>query len=106
MSGFLHHPEEFRVLHAPYAALLEEYYARRGPDGLAALPYPSSLAEWQRAQPALRQRLIEALGLSPERVAAGPEARGDLCARVVGTVDRARDGYRIERIEYQTSPRG
>src|SRR3712207_2857746 len=103
--GFLHHPEEFRVLHAPYSALLEEYYARKGPDALAALPYPATLAEWQRMRTALRQRLIEALGLSQERVDAAPEARGDLQARVAGTVDRARDGYRIERIEYQTSPR-
>jgi dienelactone hydrolase len=105
MSGFLHHPEEFRVLHAPYSALLEEYYARWGPDRLAALSYPSSLTEWQRTQPALRRRLIEALGLSPERVAAAPEARGDLRARIVGTVDRSQDGYRVERVEYQTSPR-
>src|SRR5438876_6700873 len=96
MARFLHHPEEFNVLHAPYTALLEEYYARRGLGMLAGHPYPRTLGEWQTMRPTLRNRFIASLGLEREMVDAPPDRRADLRARVVGKVDRSRDGYRIE----------
>src|SRR5205823_5990440 len=104
MARFLHHPEELHVLHAPYTALLEEYYARRGPETVAGHPYPQTLDEWRTMRTTLRNRLIRSLGLDRELVDAPPDRRGDLRARVVGEVDRTRDGYRIERIEYQSRP--
>ena len=105
MARFLHRPEDFRVLHAPYSALLEEYYGRHGPDVVRAHSYPRALGEWTEQRAALRRRLIEALGLRPDLIDAPPEARGDLLARVVGRVDRARDGYCIELVEFQSQPR-
>jgi cephalosporin-C deacetylase-like acetyl esterase len=105
VARFLHHPEEFNVLHAPYTVLLEEYYARRGLGMLAGHPYPRTLAEWQTMRSDIRNRFIASLGLDCELVDAPPDRRGDLRARVVGAVDRSRDGYRIEKIEYQTRPR-
>ena len=105
MARFLHRPEDFRVLHAPYSALLEEYYGRHGPDVVRAHAYPRTLDEWTEQRAALRRRLIEALGLRPDLIEAPPEARGDLRARVVGRVDRSRDGYRIELVEFQSQPR-
>jgi cephalosporin-C deacetylase-like acetyl esterase len=102
---FLHHPEQFEVLHAPYSALLEEHFARHGQLLVSAHPYPSSLPEWDEQRCRLRRRFITALGLSVEDIDASPEARGPLCARTVGVVDRARDGYIIERVEFQSSPR-
>jgi dienelactone hydrolase len=105
MARFLHRQEDFHVLHAPYTALLEEYYGRWGPELLRGLPYPGTLEEWTRQRLALRRRLIEALGLRPDLLEAPAEARGDLCARVTGTVDRTADGYRIELVEFQSHPR-
>jgi dienelactone hydrolase len=105
MARFLHRREDVRALHAPYSALLEEHYARRGPDVLRALPYPERLEDWTAGRGALRQRLLRALGLDPQWVEAPPEARGAVPARTTGTVDRAADGYRIELVELQTAPR-
>jgi cephalosporin-C deacetylase-like acetyl esterase len=105
VARFLHHPEEFNVLHAPYTALLEEYYARRGLRMVNGHPYPQTLGEWQTMRSDIRNRFIASLGLDRELVDAPPDRRGDLRARVVGEVDRSRDGYRIELIEYQTRPR-
>ncbi|MBI3971679.1 MAG: acetylxylan esterase [Chloroflexi bacterium] len=105
MARFLHRPEDFRVLHAPYSALLEEYYGRTGPNTLRALPYPQTLEEWTHQREVLRRRLIAALGLEQELVDAPADARGDLHARTTGTIDRSRDGYRVELIEFQSQPR-
>ncbi len=105
MARFLHRPEDFRVLHAPYSALLEEYYGRWGPDLVRGHAYPQTRGEWTERQATLRRRLVQALGLQPELLDAPAAARGDLHARVTGTVDRTRDGYRIELIEFQARPR-
>ncbi|HEX2185440.1 MAG TPA: acetylxylan esterase, partial [Chloroflexota bacterium] len=102
MARFLHRPEDFRVLHAPYEALLEEHYARHGLDVVHEHPYPDTLQEWQSQRTFLRRRLIEALGLRPELVQGPASARGDLRARVTGRVDRARDGYYVELVEFQS----
>lgn len=105
MARFLHRPEDFRVLHAPYSALLEEYYGRWGPDVVRGHAYPQTRDEWASLRAPLRRRLVDALGLRSELLDAPPEARGDLHARVTGTVDRTPDGYRIELIEFQARPR-
>ena len=105
MARFLHRPADFRALHAPYTALLEEYYGRRGPDVVRGHPFPETLADWTAQRAPLRRRLIEALGLDPQWVDGTPEARGDLRARTTGTVDRSADGYRIELVEFQSHPR-
>ena len=104
MARFLHRREDFRALHAPYSALLEEYYARRGPDAVRALSYPETLDDWTAGRGALRRRLLRALGLDPQWVAAPPADRGAVPARTTGTVDRSEDGYRIELVELQTAP--
>src|SRR5262245_21501185 len=105
MARFLHRREDFRALHAPYSALLAEHYARRGPDVLSALPYPESREAWEAGRGDLRRRLLRALGLDPQWVAAPPAARGPVPARTTGSVDRSEDGYRIELLELQTAPR-
>src|SRR5262249_28942030 len=64
-----------------------------------------TLDEWKTMRTALRNRLIASLGLERELIDGPAERRGELCARVVGEVDRSRDGYRIERIEFQSRPR-
>jgi dienelactone hydrolase len=103
MAKFLHRAEDFRVLHAPYTALLEEYYGRGGPDLVRGHPYPTTLEEWTGQRETLRRRLIASLGLPGD--ATGPaSARGDLQARVTGQIDRSRDGYVIELVEFQSSP--
>lgn len=104
MAKFLHRAEDFRVLHAPYTALLEEYYGRGGPDLVRAHSYPATLDEWTGQRVTLRHRLIASLRL-PGDVTAPASARGELQARVVGQTDRSRDGYVIELIEFQSSPR-
>ena len=100
MARFLHRPADFRALHAPYSAVLEEYYGRRGPDVVRGHPFPETLEDWQAQRAPLRRRLIEALGLDPEWVEGTPASRGDLRARTTGAVDRSADGYRIELVQW------
>src|SRR5437588_3383810 len=83
---------------------MDVYLASRGPATVAGQADPQTLEEWRTMRSALRDRLIGSLGLEREQVDAPAEKRGDLRARVVGEVDRSRDGYRIERIEFQSRP--
>jgi dienelactone hydrolase len=78
---------------AQETALLDnlEERARRA---LAAIPRARNRPEADSARPALRRRLVHSLGL---RQLPWPP---DLRPKIVGTL--ARDGYRVEKIVYQT----
>lgn len=54
--------------------------------------------DWERLRPALREQYLEMLGLWPL-----PD-RTPLEAKVTGTVDRSRHGFRIEKLHFQSRP--
>jgi dienelactone hydrolase len=57
-----------------------------------------SKEDWERLRPALREQYLEMLGLWPL-----PE-RTPLEAKITGTVDRSQDGFRIEKLHFQSRP--
>ena len=80
---------------AQETAVLDELQ-QRARLSLAAIPHARNRAEADRARPVLRRKLIESLGY--ERLPWPP----DLRARNVGTLKR--QGYRIEKLVWQTLP--
>ena len=69
---------------------------RRAKESLAAIPHATTQSEADQARPVLRQKLRESLGF--ERLPWPPNLR----ARHVGTLER--QGYRIEKLVWQTLP--
>jgi cephalosporin-C deacetylase-like acetyl esterase len=85
--------DPFQIFPTDAAERLQVYYERMTD------PLPlrvTSKAEWLERRPVVRERVITALGLSPQ-----PD-RLPLDVRTGGTLQR--DGYRVERIYWQTWP--
>ncbi len=57
-----------------------------------------SKEDWERLRPKLREQYLENLGLWPM-----PE-RTPLRATITGSVDREKDGFRIEKVHFQSRP--
>jgi dienelactone hydrolase len=74
-----------------FPQFIRSYAAKLRADDVA----PKSKAEWEARRAMLRDRILAAIGPVPESAC-------DLAPRVVGTLER--DGYRIEKIVFQSRP--
>jgi hypothetical protein len=77
-----------KMLHEEFKARAKRYAER--------VPRPASPSDWNRRADELRPRLLRALGLDPL------PPRTPLRARMLGAVQR--DGYRIERVVFESRP--
>jgi len=85
--------DPFQVFPSPAAERLQAYYDRMtDPKPLRA----TSKAEWLERRPVVREQVIRALGLAPQ-----PD-RLPLEVHTGGTLQR--EGYRVERVYWQTWP--
>lgn len=77
----------------PKQEALQKFAIARGKALRESDSVPATSAEWQQVRETLRANLIRAWG-------GFPVARCDLNAKTLGTIDR--DGYRVERVVFQT----